>query len=256
MNAQTQSTCGNTPMGGPAATCKVNPADQVFASPQERAAMAPVRWKNGSTLKVGFLNRKDDDFGQLIRRKVQEIAPTWSQFANIRFEFVEGPTDQITINFSSDLADPGTYSSQLGVQSADFSGQGKPSMNLVFDQNNAKVDDDEFHRVILHEFGHALGLIHEHARPDGDLVWDDDAVRKYYIKLTSAQWDWDTIQERVIQLYNDKIEDKTEFDTRSIMMYRFPEGLATYKDGRPFSSDWNRTLSALDQDFIARMYPA
>ena len=49
--------------------------------------------------------------------------------------------------------------------------------------------------------------------------------------------------------------DSSEFDPLSIMMYRFPAGLAKY-DGKPFETQWNRQLSELDQTFIAKMYPA
>ena len=64
----------------------------------------------------------------------------------------------------------GTYSSYLGTDARRYARTGRASMNLVFDPDDPQNDDDEFHRVILHEFGHALGLIHEHMRPDRPLV--------------------------------------------------------------------------------------
>ena len=67
-------------------------------------------------------------------------------------------------------ADYGTYSSYLGTDSRRFSRTGRPSMYLVFDPDDANNTDQEFQRVILHEFGHALGLIHEHMRPDRPLL--------------------------------------------------------------------------------------
>ena len=38
-------------------------------------------------------------------------------------------------------------------------------------------DDDELRRVVLHEFGHALGLIHEHQNPEGGIEWNEPAVK-------------------------------------------------------------------------------
>ena len=38
---------------------------------------------------------------------------------------------------------------------------------------------DEVRRVVLHEFGHALGLIHEHQNPKGGgIEWNRDAVQR------------------------------------------------------------------------------
>src|SRR5689334_11888855 len=91
-------TCGNSPLGGPTSN---RPSDRIEISgwkPGERASMAEARWPNGSTLRVGFLDRPDD-YGQFLRQKVREIAPTWSHYANLQFEFVEGPTRDITIRF-------------------------------------------------------------------------------------------------------------------------------------------------------------
>ncbi len=248
------SICANSPLGGPATNPDSSAIDIERYVPGQKAAMAEVRWPNGSTVKVGFLNRTDE-YGELLRKKVCEIAPTWSRYANITFAFVEGATRDITINFSGDAAPLGTYSSQLGVESALYSGRGEASMHLVFADNNPNNNDDEFHRVILHEFGHALGLIHEHARPDSQLVWDEGALREYYVTLTSGNWDWDMIQYQVMKLYDKKLVDSTKLDPDSVMMYRFPPGLAKYADGTPFATDWNRQLSKLDQTFIGEMYP-
>jgi hypothetical protein len=255
--ALSYSTCANSMLGGPLASLIPTPVDIGQWQPGQKPAMADVRWKNGTTLTVGFLNR-NDSYGTTLRQKVEEFAPTWSQYANIKFDFREGSQANIVINFSSDLAPLATYSSELGLNAVLLTRQKLPSMHLVFDPDDPKNDDDEFRRVILHEFGHALGLIHEHARPDRNLVWDERAVRRFYAAQLGDALDWNDLKRNVIDFYSEKLVDKTNFDPHSIMMYRFPEGLATYDDENktPFSTDWNRELSDLDRTFIASMYPA
>ena len=39
---------------------------------------------------------------------------------------------------------------------------------------------EEYMRVVLHEFGHALGLIHERQNPSGGIQWNKPVVYRYY----------------------------------------------------------------------------
>ena len=188
------SICANSPLGGPIWDPDSSVVDIDRYAPGEKASMAEVRWPNGATVKVGFLNRPT--ITARCSAKVREIAPTWSQFANIKFEFVEGKTRDVTINFSRDIAAEGTYSSQLGVESAAASGR------RALDAPGLQREQSQQHRRGVSP-GHPP-RVRPRPRPDprarppraGHLEWDEDALRDYYVTLTSGNWDWDTIQTR------------------------------------------------------------
>jgi serralysin len=106
----------------------------------------------------------------------------------------------------------------------------------------------EYRRVVLHEFGHALGLVHEHLSPAAEIPWDEKKVIAYY-KRTNG-WNEDYIRANV--LARSKADAFTRFDPLSIMLYPVPKELTIGGFEIPWS---NSELSALDREFIAQMYP-
>ena len=110
--------------------------------------------------------------------------------------------------------------------------------------------DDEYERVVVHEFGHALGCIHEHQQPNEDLKWDADAVYKYFSGSPNF-WSKNEIDSNVLQKYSKNGISATPFDEDSIMLYQFPDYLFTDHKGTPN----NIQLSAQDEQMIKTMYP-
>ena len=104
--------------------------------------------------------------------------------------------------------------------------------------------------TIIHEFGHILGMIHEHQNPDGNIIhWDVPAVDEYY--ETSQGWTAKEVETNVIRRYNQDLINGSSYDPTSIMLYFFPPSLTTDH----VASHQNYRLSATDAIWIAKMYP-
>ena len=204
---------------------------------RERGAMAPFkRWQVGRTLKVSFL-----DGHPKLKAKVEEFAHIWSDHANIKFDFCNHEKADIRISFEG----VGNWS-MLGTDALAIPDD-EPTMN--FSSLKLNSSDKTFSRYVLHEFGHALGLIHEHQNPAGGIPWDEEAVLRDYSGPPN-RWSEQKIRQNIL---NRRFSfNHTEFDDKSIMLYPIPQKHTHGDFERPIR---NTALSDLDKAFIARMYP-
>jgi hypothetical protein len=124
----------------------------------------------------------------------------------------------------------------------------QPTMNYRW--ISADSPDDDLRRVVLHEFGHALGLIHEHQSPDHPINWNRDAVYKD-AGGPPNNWDKATVDANIFQRYEPGQVTATPVDRDSIMLYAIPA--AWTLDG--FSVGFNTRLSDTDKKFIREAYP-
>ena len=205
--------------------------------PSFGAELTAKRWANGSTLRVRFLDGDSDQ-----RAMVQRYAPVWSDYANITFAFGDDPAAEVRVSFNQE----GSWST-IGVDALDVPDD-QPTMN--FGWLRADTDDLEASRVVTHEFGHALGLIHEHSSPAQGIHWDKPVVYRYYMGSPNF-WTQEQVDSNVFQTYGKDQTQYTETDPLSIMMYPIPEGFTV--DGLVVG--FNNELSDVDKTFIARIYP-
>jgi Bacterial pre-peptidase C-terminal domain len=107
--------------------------------------------------------------------------------------------------------------------------------------------------VILHEFGHMVGLAHEHQNPQGGIQWNEAAVIAD-LKGPPNFWDEATIRHNVLDKYSMDQVIGTVFDPQSIMLYAFPGTWTVSGQGTEFI----RELSKQDEDFVgsSQMYPS
>ncbi|MBJ6763980.1 matrixin family metalloprotease [Myxococcaceae bacterium JPH2] len=218
----------------------------VSLHPLKMALETGKRWKPGQTLRVRFL-----DGSRLQRQRVTEQANTWMADANVKFQWVASGAAEIRISFT---ADPGSWSA-VGTDCllTQYFPKSGPTMNFGWLQDD--TDDVEYRRVVVHEFGHALGCIHEHQNPKGGIVWNVPAVIAMFSGPPNS-WSEAEIRSNIIDKYSLDQLNATRFDVKSIMLYAFPKELikgpaSLLATGTPE----NTQASARDKAFIRKMYP-
>jgi hypothetical protein len=209
--------------------------------PLHMAVLTGKKWRNGRTLNVRFLNGDSR-----VTEKIENFARQWENHANLKFNFVPDGSAEIRIGIIWN-GNSGSWS-YLGTDALSITDQEEPTMNYGWLTPNSS--DDEYSRVVLHEFGHALGCIHEHQHPENGIPWDREAVYNYYGRPPN-NWPRSTVDHNIFAAYGRTITSFSEFDRQSIMLYSIPNEL-TIGD---FEVGWNRVPSETDKAFIGTMYP-
>ncbi|KAF5984224.1 peptidase M12A astacin [Fusarium coicis] len=197
-------------------------------------------WKNGRTIRVRFL----PGASPYVQGKVKQYANVWSKYANIHFKFVDSAPEEIRISF---VKGDGSWSA-LGT---DCLTRPKNNATMNFGWFDDETSDKEFSRTTIHEFGHALGCIHENCQPNADIQWNKPVVYEYYKR--SDGWSPEQVDFQVLRHYDRRRDGvkSTKYDSLSIMAYTIPKAFTL----NGFSVPLNNHLSATDIAFISRIYP-
>ena len=197
-------------------------------------AISPIgkQWINGSTIAIRFISGTQNQ-----RDMVERFAPEWTEHANLKFEFTDHPRADIRVQFD---ADDGAWS---------YVGTDNKNIPLHAATLNLGWQDQG---VILHEFGHMIGLSHEHQNPEGGIVWNEQVVID---DLAGPPNFWTEAETRhnVLNKYSADQVHGTDFDPASVMLYAFPDEW-TQNMGATTEND---DISELDRDFVRseKMYP-
>jgi serralysin len=204
----------------------------------ELAIWRDKKWAIGRTIKVKFLEGT-----QFLKDKVRENALIWTRFANLDFDFDYHDDAEIRISFQ-----PGNGSwSYIGTDCLNITDQAKPTMNYGWFDDH--THDLEFSRTVLHEFGHALGCIHEHQSPAANIPWDRPAVYAYY--AASQGWSREEVDNNIFAVYDNSIITNSTYDDHSIMLYPIDGALTAHR----YSVRMNTILSMTDIDYVRQWYP-
>jgi hypothetical protein len=211
--------------------------DPWSADPRELALAWERRWQPGQTLRIRFL-----DGDRRLHERVMGYAAAWLEHARLSFEVGRFVDSEIRVSFEGS-----GYWSAVGTDALLEPDRDGPTLNL----GGFTADSSEVHlrRTVLHEFGHAIGCIHEQASPAAKIPWHEERVYAYYRRWQG--WDEETTYQNVLVRYSEAGLRFTRHDVRSIMQYPVAPELTI----GGFSVPWNDELSELDKSFIAKMYP-
>lgn len=222
-------------------TLRLRNLDPNEHDPARAAIILSKMWEKGHILTCRFL-----DGSTIQREKVEKKAKIWEQYANIKIQVTDQKNSDIRISFS---ADRGSWSA-VGADALieQYFPKYQPTMNFGWLKDD--TDDKEYQRVVVHEFGHALGLIHEHQSPAEKLKWNKETVYTYFSGPPNF-WSKDDIDHNILEKYSSEGLKFTTFDKASIMLYQFPAELFKNHVGTPL----NFELSEKDKAFITALYP-
>src|SRR5262245_56064869 len=190
------------------------------------AGVSPIgkTWMNGSTLRVRFNGGTAAE-----QAKTREQAAWWTAVANLKFEFNNASDAEIRITFDPN---DGAWS-YIGTDCRGIP-LNEATMNLGFLDGGTAA----------HEFGHAIGLAHEHQNPAGGIQWNEQIVIQEMAKSPNF-WNEQTTRHNILRKYAADQINGTAFDPASIMLYFFPSTWTLNGIG----TQANEVLSNMDKEF-------
>lgn len=231
-----QTAINQNPINKPAVA--VASGSMAVLPPEHLALLTSRYWSNkGVKLSVGFMEPIQDD----LANRILSHFNAWSEWANV--EFHRTKTDpQIRVSRGE-----GGYYSYLGT---DILHIPKDQQTMNLEAFTMQTPDSEFHRVVRHEIGHTMGLVHEHLRKELVARLDSQKTIAYFQQTQG--WSPSMTTEQVLTPLDDaQLTETPTADEMSIMTYQLP-GIIT-KDGKPIIGGTD--IDEIDKAFIAKIYP-
>lgn len=193
------------------------------------------------TLRVYFLNGYEAD-RQTVKYLVEKHYNSLPM--RLRFEFSQANiySSDIRIEFANHS------SSYIGRDADRYPGQATMWLNMYPRGYSQEAARDKVQADVLHEFGHALGLVHEHKHPGCGATWNyGQLMGRNGWGLSTVRRNYDNNTQSALATSWDRA-----YDPYSIMHYPIQRGDTV----RGVTSiDENFVLSKGDKETLASLYP-
>ena len=180
--------------------------------------------------------------------KIENIKEAIKWIVSLRYGFITG------IRFEFDpIPIPGkNYDIRISFKlNGNYSAVGTDAR--LYDQKKSTMNICEFSvKTVLHEFGHALGLEHEHQGPYSNIPWiksGTNSIYDYYFNI--YRWNKEMVDFNIVNVKSINDVTASEFDPDSIMLYPYPASTTTNGIG----SKINGILSPKDVYYLNEIYP-
>lgn len=191
-------------------------------------------WPRHRWLTISFV----DNPPASLQDAIEQLIWQWDPHVSLIFGLSKDADADIRISTNTQLNGSCIGTDALTVEA------GQPTMWI-----GLKPADPDFKVTVLHEFGHALGLEHEHQHPRANIPWNKPKVYKTY--ASQYGWDKETVDE---QIFTPKVADSLRnapYDKTSIMHYPIPK---EFTDGVWEVGTYSE-LSEQDIKSIKEFYP-
>lgn len=229
------------------------------------------RWESNRILRVCLFGGN-----KVVAKLVRDVASEWNSYSSVKLDFGSNQEwnnclspqlgfFQIRIGFSER-----GYWSVVGNDSEGRLDPLTPSMNLesfnrIYSESRFSLSDvttqaQPYHKtVIRHEFGHALGLLHEHQNPSlkctEEIKWTGpNNVYEYFSKSPN---NWTPLQvDRNLGFIGqtDPGYVAGDADRKSVMMYSLPKEIFKGEASNDCYVPVNYDISAKDKQIISKIY--
>jgi serralysin len=193
-------------------------------------------WESGTTLRIRFMSGSPAS-----QQRVINIARQWEKFANIRFDFIKSGNSDIRILLSAGEG----HASLVGRKAIT---EPEEQFTMLLDTADLGNSGKAWQTVVLHQFGHALGLQHEHATPLHGILWNKAAIYQQFGVFGLSK---EEVDEVIFPDLNLSHANGTMLDRKSIMVYPVLKDQTT----NGYEVSWNGELSENDKNLIRHLYP-